>query len=190
MQYANDKLHGKLVVILNADIYLGRGVDQLIQRRCCLLEPSRSSGPATVLSLTRHEHGICNRKTEGAACVQRVATCSAEQEWCGCPFMKGGKYFGSHDSFWFVAPLKEMLVQECKHVQNRWGAEHKVINELVRAGYHVANPSLTVYTYHHHASDIHPWRHEPGEHDVLADPRDHEPLPPTKLEELMPPCRC
>ncbi|CAB9529201.1 expressed unknown protein [Seminavis robusta] len=178
MQYANDKLSGKLVVILNADIYLGSGVDQLLRHRH-LLEPKNNGSPV-VLSLTRHEHGTC-RTTNNASN-------QPSNDWCGCPFTRPGLYFGSHDSFWFEPPLDNRAIERCQHVQNRWGAEHKVIVELLRVGYNVANPCLTIHTHHHHATDVHPWAKEAGGNDVLADPTDHLPLPPTTLDQIVSDC--
>ena len=184
MEYANLKLRGKIVVILNADIYLGKGVDILCRSKH-ILEPEQS-GPKVVLSLTRHEHSICrhNKEVESTDQYRQQHRPNGDDTWCGCPFMKGRKYYGSHDSFWFVSPLDTTVIKNCQHVQNRWGSEHQVINELLASGYQVMNPSLTIHTYHHHATDIHPWRHQQGGRVALADPRDHVRLPPTELNEL------
>lgn len=190
MEYANEKLSGKVVVILNADIYLGQGVEMLCRSKH-LLEPTTKNGhPASVMSLTRHEHGICKHIPQEMASTDHQPqqhqqyNNGGDDTWCGCPFMKGRKYYGSHDSFWFISPLDSTVIRNCQHVQNRWGSEHKVINELLNAGYQVINPSLTIHTYHHHATDIHPWRHQQGGRVALADPRDHIRLPPTELIDL------
>lgn len=110
---------------------------------------------------------------------------------CGCPFFKRHKvsgrcaYFGSHDSFWFVPPIPAEVILGCCHIQNRWGSEHVVINELLKHGYEVRNPSLSIFTYHNHSSDLRPWKYVKPSDDkttlILADPRDHKPLPPTRL---------
>ena len=163
--YANQHLVGSICVILNADIFLGDfqiTVDKT-------LFPEKSCW-----SLTRHEKSTCLYLKKSPPKQQDLA--------CGCPFLRGKRnYYGSHDSFWFVSPIVQGVLENCQHVQNRWGAEHKVINELLRHGYHIGNPSRTMRTFHNHDSDVHPWRKEPGGEQVLADPRDHPPLPPTHL---------
>lgn len=172
-QYCNENLQGRVAVVMNADIFLGESsnLEDLLQQQQLIFYPN------TVLSLTRHEKHIC-QYTHNAS--------SAVIGWCGCPFFKGRpNYFGSHDSFWLVPPLKPGVVNNCQHVQNRWGAEHKVINELFRHGYRVENPGITIRTYHNHLSDTHPWRKEPGGSQILADPRDHPPLPPTTLSHIL-----
>lgn len=174
-EYCNNNLQGQIAVVLNADIFVGSGLGALISCQKEVFEV-----PATVLSLTRHERHICDAL--GGLDLEQTE----ERRWCGCPFFRGRpNYFGSHDSFWFVPPLKQGVLTGCQHVQNRWGAEHKVINELLRHGYVVENPSITLQTFHNHISDIHPWRYGPGGRNVLADPRDHRPLPPTDIWRLI-----
>jgi len=174
IEYANEKLLGHLVVILNADIFLGTWPeqwnsifqDELLRR--LLFEN-------TCWSLTRHEPSLC---------IFYRSPNTPHKTPCACPFLKGTtRYFGSHDSFWFQSPIR--IGKECNFVQNKWGAEHKMINILFAEGYRVENPSRSIRTFHHHATDVHPWRNEPGGNDVLADPRDHKPLPPTYLEDLV-----
>lgn len=168
-EYANHKLTGEICVILNGDMFLGEGVDAVLGR----IDDLFRNGPVA-LSLTRHEKGICKHRDAD------ISDQEANQSYCGCPFMKRG-YAGSHDSFWFLAPIAKGIMDQTRHYPNRWGAEHSVINALLKNGYRVLNPSRSVRTYHVHDSDLHPWRKEPGGDQILADPRDHIPLPPTIL---------
>jgi hypothetical protein len=183
-EYCNNYLEGQIAVVLNADIFVGSDLDALLRHQKELFEVP------TVLSLTRHESHICeslkdeaSRSCQGQGAAQ---TGKHRHHWCGCPFFRGRpNYFGSHDSFWFVPPLKQGVLTSCQHLQNRWGAEHKVINELLRHGYGVQNPSISLRTFHNHISDIHPWRHEHGGRQMIADPRDHPPLAPTDVAQIL-----
>lgn len=191
-EYGNNHLEGQIAVVLNADIFVGSDLDDLLRHQKELFE----FGVPTVLSLTRHESHICDslkdeppRSFQGQS--QRQSQGAAQpgkhhHHWCGCPLFRGRpNYFGSHDSFLFVPPLKQGVLTSCHHLQNRWGAEHKVINELLRHGYEVQNPSISLRTYHNHISDIHPWRHAHGGRQIIADPRDHPPLAPTDLAQIL-----
>jgi hypothetical protein len=173
--YCNEHLSGKISVILNTDIFLGEGVDLVLEQRDTLWNRN------VVLSLTRHEKAICAHQKSGT-----TSLLTDEASSCGCPFMRctpRGRsiYSGSHDSFWFLPPIQNALVETVGHVQNRWGSEHSVINAFLNHGYEVLNPSRTIRTYHNHASALRPWKDEPGADEWLADPRDHKPLPPTTL---------
>jgi hypothetical protein len=174
-EYCNENLSASVSIVLNADIFLGEGVDLVLEQKDALLGHANAE-VQSVLSLTRHEKSICGHRN------QDESVKPSDGAPCGCPFMRGRhSYAGSHDSFWFVPPVSDTVVQKVQHIQNRWGAEHAVINALLASGYRLLNPSRTIRTYHNHSSDLHPWRQEPGGGNVLADPRDHIPLPPTTL---------
>ena len=173
--YSNQQLSGKVCVILNGDIAIGEGVELLLAQRDAVFGSRKK-----VLSLTRHEKDICLHQSAKLSSDIVCASDFLRNNYCGCPFMKRG-YAGSHDSFWFVPPIEEKVVRGVDHVQNRWGAEHNVINMLIRCNYSILNPSRSIRTYHIHSSDLRPWSHQPEGRKILADPRDHVPLPPTVL---------
>lgn len=183
--YCNNQLMDKIAVVMNADIFMGTGIEKLLKHREQIFNLDKSSSCKVVLSLTRHEPSLCKHFPRRSDMVDFPISQQEAKEWCGCPFLKGRRYYGSHDSFWFIPPLSDSVLDECNHVQNRWGAEHKVLISLIRKGYQVFNPCVSLVTYHHHATDIHPWRNESGGNQVLADPRDHKPLPPKDLIDLM-----
>lgn len=175
-QYSNQHLAGKVCVILNGDIAIGEGVDLLMAQKQKVFGSSRT----VVLSLTRHEKDICRHRNMEIPGDTDSARHFLLNDYCGCPFMKRG-YAGSHDSFWFIPPIKDTAVSGVEHVQNRWGAEHKVINVLTDCNYILQNPSRSIRTYHIHRTGLRPWSHQPEGREILADPRHHDPLPPTIL---------
>lgn len=191
-EYCNNQLVNEIAVVMNADIFMGPGINELLEQRDRVfgfLTPKTSGTKDTspvVLSLTRHEPSLCRHYSMAMSGTreQNQTTSKPSLEWCGCPFLKDRRYYGCHDSFWFIPPLSTSVLDQCNHVQNRWGAEHKVLNSLMKEGYHVFNPSVSIVTFHHHATDIHPWRNEAGGKKALADPRDHKALPPMELSDI------
>lgn len=167
--FANEHLADRVVVVMNADIWLDAGVDRVLAQRDTLFMNGN------VLSLTRHEPSQCAYKRVGTRAPL------AESTPCGCPFMRPNYYIGSHDSFWFVPPLSTSLVERLDHRQNIWGAEHVVINALLADGRRVLNPSRSVRTYHEHQSALRPWRREADGERKIAKPTDHVQLLPTVL---------
>ena len=131
-EHANQHLSGKVCVILNADMFLGEGVDAVLSKASDLFAIT-----PTALSLTRHESRICNHREAN------IFKDEANNSYCECAFMKRG-YAGSHDSFWFQSPISQSVVDQTLQIQSRWGAEHKVINALLSSNYRVLNPSRSV----------------------------------------------
>jgi hypothetical protein len=177
-QYCNVKLKGSIAVIMNADIIIDKGVTSLFDEKGF---PNQCLFENTLFSLTRHEYKLCKLQSisEGSA-TERIA--------CGCPLIPSDSnhYSGSHDSFWFIPPITSHFIKCVQHVQNRWGAEHLVIKELIAHGYRVLNPSRSILTLHNHASALRPWKQEDGAEEALAQPRDHLPLYPIHLTESYP----
>jgi len=63
------------------------------------------------------------------------------------------KYEGSHDSFIFRSPLNINL-DNIRHVQNVWGSENSVIDNLFDHGYQVFNPCYQIKIVHLHESQL------------------------------------
>jgi len=62
-------------------------------------------------------------------------------------------YQGSHDVFIFRSPLNINL-DNIKHVQNVWGSENSVIDNLCNHGYKVFNPCYQIKIVHLHKSEL------------------------------------
>ena len=62
-------------------------------------------------------------------------------------------YKGSHDAFIFKSPLNINL-DNVKHVQNVWGSENSVIDNICDHGYNVFNPCYQIKIVHLHESQL------------------------------------
>lgn len=179
-RYANTVLAGRVVAVTNADIFVTRGIEALLQSRL-LAEGNR------VLAMTRHEPRSCSlaARSLGSSATSGDPAEPTVSGPCGCPLLPmPPRNIISHDQFWFVSPVPEAVVRDTDHPQNRWGAEHVVINAFLRAGYTVLNPARTLRIYHKHASDVRPWlRAETNGGQVLARPGDHASVRACTLRE-------
>ena len=201
-EYCNQHLVGKIAVIMNSDIFIGPGVELLFEEK---QQDNKTSMKEelfkdTIFSLTRHENKICKfskkKQLQQTADIDAAPSLrSAVDLHCGCPFIPNPvenktHYAGSHDSFWFVPPLASRhFCKKVRHVQNRWGAEHLVIKELIAHGFKVINPSLSIITFHNHASAIRPWHNENNNganEQPISSPKHHLPLYPIHLGETYP----
>jgi len=68
-----------------------------------------------------------------------------------CPLINN--YCGSHDSFIFKSSLNINL-DNIKHVQNVWGSENSIIDNLCESGYKVFNPCYQLKIVHLHESNL------------------------------------
>jgi len=80
-----------------------------------------------IFALTRYEHNL------------------------SCPLID--TYMGSHDAFIFKSPLSINL-NPIKHVQNVWGSENSVIDNLYHHGYKIYNPCFQIKIVHLHESGL------------------------------------
>jgi hypothetical protein len=60
---------------------------------------------------------------------------------------------GSHDVFMFKSPVNIDL-EKAKHVQNVWGSENSIIDNLIENGNKLYNPCYQIKIVHLHASNL------------------------------------
>ena len=134
-EYGNGAaFRGKMVMIMNADIYLGQGFD-------LIADPDLTN---TVFALTRHE------QNPGPAWEGKCGLDLCEHYRNA----KGG--YLSHDAFLFLSPIRPEFPPRVDFLPNLMGAENVVVHELKKLGYRLANPCKTLWTYHHHCSNVRP----------------------------------
>ena len=121
-RYANEKLHGKVCMITNSDIYIKECQNALLD----MLVSQKN----LLFALTRYEHDMTSPLIE--------------------------RYDGnlSHDSYIFNSPLEGDFYKDIEHVQNIWGAEHRLLKVLSKAKIKIQNPCMQIKTVHLHKSDV------------------------------------
>jgi len=129
-EYANTHLSGRLVLIMNADVFLGSGWESLPP-----LDWFRSHQRAFALS--RHSQRWWPHPDDRTMCS--IFT-----------------YMSSHDAFLFAAPVPQALLDRLDFPQNSWHAENVLITELRRVGLDVRNPCETFQLLHHHWTNVRP----------------------------------
>lgn len=131
--YANRVLsRGSIGMISNSDIIIGNSIK-------CTREVTPASSVVynqterrLVLALSRHPAPCGARKGEYDECFG---------------------YRGSHDTFIFAPPLSPSMISRLDFVQNRLGAENRLLAEMRdKAGYRVANPCGTIKVTHLHCA--------------------------------------
>ena len=132
--YINEKLLNRLVVMLNMDIYIGEGFEELNKVLMVIKN--------VCYALTRHgrQEGRCDM--------------SGRAGYCGLG------YHGSHDTYAFVLTrrLDQSELSELDYDANVLGAENRLIWLLgQRLNKNLLNPCKVLKTYHSHCIDIHGW---------------------------------
>jgi len=121
-RYANEKLHGKVCMITNSDIYIKECQNALLD----MLVSQKN----LLFALTRHEHDMTSPEIE-----------RYENNF-------------SHDSFIFNSPLEGIFYKDIEHVQNNWGAEHRLVRILSKANVKIQNPCMQIKIIHLHKSAV------------------------------------
>lgn len=133
-RYANDALHGHVVVLHHADVYFDASV------ACAgLLRPDGG----VALALSRHPSPDCVAAAGGGD------TGWEPQDLCAGYHPVSS---ASHDAFAFVAPVAEGFVRALRDLRvNQFGAENVVLWNLARAAaLTVLNPCANVHVFHEH----------------------------------------
>lgn len=133
VEYANRHLQGKVVYLSTADIMIGEGFESL--------NPYFLKD--TVFAPTRYE----DNSPECAPPGKRAGYCDCRT------------YDGCHDSFIFLAPLKDALLSDERidfRMGGTWGGENQFMFELARANYTIINSCTHMILYHHHCSQLRP----------------------------------
>jgi len=132
-RYANKVLErGSIAIIANSDIEIRSDIK-------CARPPDpdlnkvmfNQKGRRLILSLSRHPARCGAAKGEINECL---------------------RYRGSHDAFVFAPPLESTLIEKLDFVQNKLGAENRLIWELRNASYRIANPCRLIKIFHHHCT--------------------------------------
>jgi hypothetical protein len=102
-EYASVHLVDAICMVINSDVMLGSGFEQMSIENFKDLRPY-------VLALSRLS----------------VPQCMNERNYCI-------DYIGSHDGFMFVPPIPRSITKHLDFTQNHWGAENVVMFELMKA---------------------------------------------------------
>lgn len=130
LDYVSNQLLHETSIIMNADIYLGKGFDKL--------DPNILK-QGTIYALTRHED------------PERLKACPGVEEFCGNKSI----YIGSHDAFvmHLVRPIPDKVIQIMKYRPNISGSENALIYMLEKHGqFRFKNPCSILHVIHHHCS--------------------------------------
>lgn len=123
LEFANKYLPGRIVIVANLDISFDNTLSMLRTDRWISL--------MNAYFLSRYE----------------------EHETNGLGTQCGPKYIGSHDSFVLMPPLPRKLIDTTlKLALGLPGVENRFMHEMRRLGMRVANPCLTIKSWHHHTS--------------------------------------
>ncbi|XP_044181780.1 uncharacterized protein LOC122962643 isoform X3 [Acropora millepora] len=128
-QYASLNLLGKSTIIMNADIYIHAGFENL---------DANILSNKTMYTLTRHE-------------IPKNGTQCYIKDFCG----PKARYIGSHDAWVFrlLAPVPDKVLREINYRPNFEGIEQVLMFHLrTSGGFTIRNPCKILHVVHHHCS--------------------------------------
>ncbi|EDQ85714.1 uncharacterized protein MONBRDRAFT_28982 [Monosiga brevicollis MX1] len=129
----------QLIAVANTDIEFG-------PTTLACIGPSRFQDQALIYALTRHPHPDCPSRSGGGAHP------SLPQNLCTQQRQRDNAWINSADTFITSAPVPSAVLTEIGHVQNRLGAENRLLYFFARAGYTVENPCVDMPTFHRHCT--------------------------------------
>jgi hypothetical protein len=131
LKYAQRKLRDKIVILANLDIYFDESLEFLRNSQTAELDLKYKF---TAYFLSRFEHPWLDSKKEKDACVY--------------PFM------GSADSFIWIPPLPQGLLERVPFELGSWGIENRLLFEFEQAGLVGRNPCESIKSWHVHRGQI------------------------------------
>ncbi|EDQ89956.1 uncharacterized protein MONBRDRAFT_7725 [Monosiga brevicollis MX1] len=135
---ANAAAHpGQLIMVANSDI-------ELSNLTFVCLDKSQFNKPLMYV-LTRHPHPSCPKESGGGANPQ------LPKNLCTDKF--GGAFLSTADAFLTSAPVPQDVLDLIDHVQNRLGAENRLVHFFRSQGrYRILDPCFDMPVYHRHCS--------------------------------------
>ena len=132
-QYISNNLLNATVMLVNGDIYLGKGFDRI--------NVTQMSEQKIMYALTRH-----NSPEE--SCTLNKATCNE-------------LYVGAHDAFMInlVEPIPQAVLKEIDYDMGVWGSENRLMWAFkTLMNFCLLNPCSILTTFHYHCSESRPER--------------------------------
>jgi len=146
-RYANEHLRGQVVIIMNADIEMGEGWENVQMPNFI-----RADGKQIAFALSRYQRKDCGEY--GTFCFGDGGGRNKNEM---TPDRHNPNYLTSHDSFVTVPPVSFGVIHATRFKQNIPSAENRVVNAFRDAGYEVVNPCFSLKTWHEHCSEVRKW---------------------------------
>lgn len=142
LQYANEKLTGKIALVTHGDIYFGAGLERLQPRHLA----------HRVLALSRHERA---KNSDDICCSAAYSGC--HDAFAFLPPLPPSLVAQSNFQqalHLLCLRLRCVRLMTSSVFQNVWGAENLLLYLVEKSGLQFSNPCLDIVMYHNHNSNL------------------------------------